>query len=542
MAHITPTDWQHLDCLNDEEKATLSWLGEALPDDYQLFAGLGWAASHGGGGAYFGEIDVAVLAPSGKVLLIEQKNGGLSIDNGDIIKRYNNQPKSVLSQIRRSVDAIKRQWTDQQHTTPLPVEYLVYLPDYRVHDISAVSVQAERVVDRTRSNELPDIIRNLLDGDADPTLHQQVLDFLHSTAAITQDPDIASLRVDQRYQTEGHALTRTLRRLQLSPWRIKVCGCAGSGKTLIGQSLFRDARQRGERTLYLCYNRPLADGLARSLRSLSNVMTVDRLTELLPLANDNFDPAGGYDAFEIRRQRLLAKPVQEEHQYDLIIVDEGQDFSASQAQLVEHLLKPDGRLLWLEDANQNLYQRESHAPQTTAQLSLQENYRSAREIVGAINQVLKLDPQDIPASPISGSSPALHEAGMDDQTQPTIDAINTLLERGFKLDDITVLSYHGYASSALLSRDQLGPWRTRRFTSRYDSNGNQQYTDGELRVESLHRFKGLQSPAVVLSEIDFDEMDDESRRRLYVGMTRAKLALALVLTPEAMRALERSLL
>src|SRR5690606_25317964 len=206
-----------------------------------------------------------------------------SIDNGDIIKRYNNQPKSVLSQIRRSVDAIKRQWTDQQHTTPLPVEYLVYLPDYRVHDISAVSVQAERVVDRTRSNELPDIIRNLLDGDTNPTLHQQVLDFLHSTAAITQDPDIASLRVEQRYQTEGHALTRTLRRLQLSPWRMQFICFAGSGKTLIGQSLFRDARQRGERALYLCYTRPLADGLARNLRSLSNVMTVDRLTELLPM-------------------------------------------------------------------------------------------------------------------------------------------------------------------------------------------------------------------------------------------------------------------
>src|SRR5690606_2549190 len=115
------------------------------------------------------------------------------------------------------------------------------------------------------------------------------------------------------------------------------------------------------------------------------------------------------------------------------------------------------------------------------------------------------------------------------------------LDQGFALDDITVLSYHGYTSSALLAQDQLGPWRTRRFASRYDEHGNQQYTDGELRIESLHRFKGLQSPAVVLSEIDFDELDDEARRRLYVGMTRAKLALALVLTPVAMRALERSL-
>src|SRR5690606_33276469 len=93
MARITPADWQHLDCLHSEEKATLAWLEEALPDTYQLFAGLGWAATHGGGGSYFGEIDIAVLAPSGKLLVIEQKNGGLSADNGQLVKRYGSQSK-----------------------------------------------------------------------------------------------------------------------------------------------------------------------------------------------------------------------------------------------------------------------------------------------------------------------------------------------------------------------------------------------------------------------------------------------------------------
>lgn len=104
-----------------------------------------------------------------------------------------------------------------------------------------------------------------------------------------------------------------------------------------------------------------------------------------------------------------------------------------------------------------------------------------------------------------------------------------------------MLSYHGYASSALLNLERIGPWRTRRFTGNYDQKGNQQYSDGELRLESLHRFKGLQSPAVVLAEIDFTEVNDEARRRLYVGMTRAKLALSLILTSTAMAALEKSL-
>src|SRR5690554_2129028 len=146
MARVTPTDWQQLDCLHEEEKNTIDWLADTLPKDYELFAGLGWAASHSNGTAYFGEIDIAVLAPSGKLLIIEQKNGGLSVVQGDLIKRYNNQNKSVLGQIRRSVDAIKRQWSVQGHSQPLSLESLIYLPDYRVSEFSSIQVQAERVI------------------------------------------------------------------------------------------------------------------------------------------------------------------------------------------------------------------------------------------------------------------------------------------------------------------------------------------------------------------------------------------------------------
>ena len=542
MARVTPTDWQQLDCLHEQEKATIEWLADTLPDDYALFAGLGWAASHNGGGSYFGEIDIAILGPAGKLLLIEQKNGILSVENGDLVKHYGSQRKSVLSQIRRSIDAVKRQWSNQKHSQPLPVEYLLYLPDYHVDDVSAIAVQAERIIDRDRARDLPDIIRTLLDEAANSALHEQVLNFLHGTAAIIQDADIASLRVDQRYQTEGQVLSNTLCRLQLSPWRMTVRGRAGSGKTLIGQRLFRDSQTRGERALYLCFNRPLADGLARTLRSATSVMTIDRLTERLPLPIGDFDPAQGSDAFEQRRNTFMATPATTDQQYDLIVVDEGQDFSASQARLVEHLLKPQGKLLWLEDANQNLFRKPTCTPETSAQLELPENYRSTREIVQAMNTILKLDPGDIPASPIAGESPALFCAEPGDQMESVQQAINQFLNQGHALSDITVLSYHGYASSALLQQERIGPWRTRHFTSSYDPDGNQQYSEGELRLESVHRFKGLQSPAVVLAEIDFTELNDDARRRLYVGMTRAKLALALVLTKSAMETLKSSLI
>ena len=109
------------------------------------------------------------------------------------------------------------------------------------------------------------------------------------------------------------------------------------------------------------------------------------------------------------------------------------------------------------------------------------------------------------------------------------------------MTDIVVLSYHGHGSSSLLHQKQIGPWPTRRFTGDYDAEGNQLYSEGLLRLESIFRFKGLQAEAVILAEVDFETMDDKARRRLYVGMTRARQSLALLLTPEADRAIRHAL-
>jgi superfamily I DNA/RNA helicase len=55
---------------------------------------------------------------------------------------------------------------------------------------------------------------------------------------------------------------------------------------------------------------------------------------------------------------------------------------------------------------------------------------------------------------------------------------------------------------------------------------------GELRVDTVGRFKGMESHAVVLA--DLDRLGSERERRAaYVGMSRAKYALYLLAGPEA---------
>jgi superfamily I DNA/RNA helicase len=52
-------------------------------------------------------------------------------------------------------------------------------------------------------------------------------------------------------------------------------------------------------------------------------------------------------------------------------------------------------------------------------------------------------------------------------------------------------------------------------------------------VESIYRFKGQSAPAVILSELDFIELTEHERRKLFVGMTRAQLNLIIVMSVQA---------
>ena len=67
------------------------------------------------------------------------------------------------------------------------------------------------------------------------------------------------------------------------------------------------------------------------------------------------------------------------------------------------------------------------------------------------------------------------------------------------------------------------------------------WSEGELVIESVHRFKGQSAMGVVLTEVDFEQFDEAVRRRLFVGMTRAQLGLEVVVSRAAEAALSGAL-
>jgi superfamily I DNA and/or RNA helicase len=70
-------------------------------------------------------------------------------------------------------------------------------------------------------------------------------------------------------------------------------------------------------------------------------------------------------------------------------------------------------------------------------------------------------------------------------------------------------------------------------TGRYNDSGDAIYTEGELRVETVHRFKGQAADCIVLTGVDFDEWSLDAKRRLFVAMTRARIRLTIVASGNA---------
>jgi superfamily I DNA and RNA helicase len=64
----------------------------------------------------------------------------------------------------------------------------------------------------------------------------------------------------------------------------------------------------------------------------------------------------------------------------------------------------------------------------------------------------------------------------------------------------------------------------------YDLLGNLVFTEGDVLVESVYRFKGQAAPCVIFTEIDFKALDDLVLRKLFVGVTRAATKLTMILS------------
>jgi len=316
-----------------------------------------------------------------------------------------------------------------------------------------------------------------------------------------------------------------------------VMGTAGSGKTQLALAEYSDAIEARLTPLYVCYNRPLSDHIEKLVPAGGRVTSFHMLSDAFARSRGVTPNYAAPDVWENIEAQMTTSELPADWRYDVVIVDEGQDFSPAWRDIVLRMLKPEGRAIWLEDPNQNLYGREPVPLPGWVTLHSDTNYRSPRQIVDMLTSIGAM------RTPVEAGSP-FRGADIEELTYPDGDtdamlaqtrrAVTSCLAAGFARHDIAIASFRGRDKSVILHMDQLSDAHTlKSFTGAYDLFGTPEYRPGGLLAETVYRFKGQSAPAIIFTEIDFERLDERVLRKLFVGMTRARLKLILVLSERA---------
>ncbi|WP_042265149.1 ATP-binding domain-containing protein [Paraburkholderia heleia] len=552
MARIVPDDWQHLEATGAaaRERETLAALARGLPNGYTVYHGVHWTRLSEGF-SVFGEADFVIVSPAGRVMIVEQKTGFLRETPRGLVKAYMQTERNVAIALARTVEGLHRRFTATFGAGTYVLEELFYCPDHVVREPAIAGVNPARIVDATRKTQLAAIVLEAMPAD-EPRLPcaAKIHHFLADELSLTPDTSALLGAAGTLVTRLAGGLATWARRLEFAPFRLRVIGTAGSGKTQLAVQVMKDAVARGARTLYVCFNRPLADHIAQLAPPGAKVATYHQLCDWVARDGGHVPDFGSPGAFEDLVRRFGEMPIAGRWQFDVLIIDEGQDFHEPWVGALARLLRPDAAWWWLEDPLQNLYVREPLALAGWTVLRENTNYRSPRDILAFVRDVagpaVPAIAQLAAGSPFDGSDVTV--ASWDEhENEPgaepgvvlaTKRAITQALSLGFRKQDIVVLSYRGREHSLFTTLDQLGPHRLRSFTGQYDLFGNPQYREGDVLLDSIYRFKGQSAPCVILTEVDFESFDERAARKLFVGATRAAMKLIVVASPRAARFIE----
>ncbi len=457
----------------------------------------------------------------------------------------------------------------------LPVIHVLALPDLRSEDLPTAATLRMLSEEDFTPGTLRPALQQLLRSRVRPLSEQE-----ETAVRATVQPEIViggSPRPDTAKQipmfgppddaSQIRALDRRQERLarHLGGGYRLIRGVAGSGKTLI---LIHRAKHFGQhfpdwRMLLLCFNRALARALAQEVKGLSNVeaRTVDSLAlEILKAAGQPVPDIRRAHAGEdfARRRRLAldaAGSLDDSKRFDMVLVDEAQDLGPSGLDLAWAMLQDDrDHFVIALDSAQNLYRRRMawNPPDTTARgraTVLTVNYRNTHEILTLARGALRGlgasasdDPQsdhlDVLIEPEAalrrGPLPTTYAcADLKAEARAIAEGIRRLMDKGAKAEQIVVLS-----DSWTLRQAVLATVREAVDVKQLKNEGIA--VQGKVRVANLYWPKGLEFRHVIVGgandiqrTADDEKAQEEQRRRLlYVGMTRATETLTVTFSGE----------
>lgn len=276
--------------------------------------------------------------------------------------------------------------------------------------------------------------------------------------------------------------------------KASIYGCAGSGKTLIAIRKAELLSQENQNVLLVCFNNILGKHLEKHFGKDEYVVAGSFYTVMsnelgIPLPYDNDD--------------FIKQKVDEidPGQFDAILIDEAQDFSVSQLEILKLMLKTDGLLYYFWDDNQQVMKRAVNLTfdKDAFPIVLSTNHRNTAKIFETVkkhfHKEIELNHKGVEGRNVEVLEPYKHK-----NTTVLFVRLREILTRLIEVEklspkDIVILTFKSTKKSHLSD-----------FKCDYPvSIFSDDTIENSIRVETVRRFKGMESKVVIVIE-----MDDES--------------------------------
>lgn len=538
---------------------------ERLPDSYTIIHSVPWQGHPDKEVATTeGEIDFLIAHPEYGLLVLEVKGGVISTRREQMAGKWEtvwytkpiygaeakiHDPFQQAERNRRNLIVwLEKDGRTKRFSWKDLIYHAVMLPDSQVTNDLRPDCPEEISIDISGADALEKRIGEIFkywktkypvkfSGRA---AVDAVVDLLLPKADLT--PSLAAA-----FQAEGKQIERLteeqfdiLKNLRFQT-KAAIVGGAGTGKTVLAMEKTRRlVDQDKKRVLFLCFNRNLAKWIGEKLNdekeALLEVLTFHQLVERYlrragidksKLSNEDFLNKAG-DLLQDAVDQIKRKSAAQMDLYDAIIVDEAQDFQDEWWIPLPDLLKDsDNGIMYLFfDDNQRIYRQLNNIPFKSQAFSLVKNCRNTRGIFNALKPYLPANDETVCIGP-EGRSIEIVPAPASQDAYPILDTVlNRLLKEGVLPTDIVLLTpvrrersiWDGYKSNKyMLAWD----FEVAEIMAKTAEANPLHFNKMVIRACTLHSFKGLESPVVILSEMD-KAYTDTIDQLAYVALSRAR--------------------
>lgn len=498
----------------------------------------------------YGEIDFVVVCKRG-VACLEIKGGRVECKAGKwfFIDRYGTKrqkPEGPFAQVTGNMFSLRTELRNGLSKNPHIKNALmacgVVFPDIEFKSASQEIIQ--EIVYDNRTENITDYINKIFDYWAERQHREptplskndvkEIVDYLRGDFIFIPTLRDRLDHIERRLVRLTNEQAQIMNALGMNS-HLLIEGNAGTGKTLLATEFAQKSAEKGEKVLYLTFNKNLAKNINAHVLQQKNLKVInihalfgEYVTIDVPKMNENPQKYFGEELPEQFFEWVNSLPPEEldDLKYDLLVMDEGQDiikpvYLYSLDVLLKNGLEK-GNWAIFYDEKQNIYN-----PEYADGMEIIESYSCTKfKLFVNCRNTVQIGTYSSKMSGVEINE-FLHENGEEVQKIEYTDLAdfkqqikNIVKElRSEKIDpaDVVFLAPKKYSNSIL---HEIG----------FEVNelGNQ-FDIGSLlpRYSTIQGFKGLDAKIVIL--VDVDNISDKNFAKfMYIAGTRARMLLYVV--------------